>query len=89
MNAIGKTNPFISQFAINSYSSAKPVNMNPKDISLACHGMRFTQPDWLAEGLNPFSNGACGDGLNQLNNIFKTDDEGFITAAQTTWSCIA
>lgn len=88
MVAIGKTNPFMSQFAVSSYSQAKPINMNAQDVTLANKGWRFTQPDRLAEGFNPFSNGNCGGGLNLIAN-YSNDADGYTIAQETTTFWVA
>lgn len=86
-----QVNPFISEVATTAYTKINNIsrtNMDIQDVTLANKGWRFTQPDRLADGFNPFSNGNCGGGLNLIGK-YSNDAEGYTTAQETTTFWVA
>lgn len=84
-------NPFISEAATSAYTRINNIsrtNMDIQDVTLANKGWRFTQPDWLADGFNPFSNGNCGGELNLIGK-YSNDAEGYTKAQETTTFWVA
>lgn len=78
-------NIFMNAAATAGYahtSQLSQVTLNNEEVSMATRGMTFTQPDWLADGLNPISGGNYGGILN-LNG--KYNDEGLPPQATTSW----
>lgn len=78
-----------SSYAVSSYKKlAHESTLTPEAQQMALRGFPFTQPDELAYGNNPFTNGAFGGLLNQNGNYYKDPETGDLVAPTRTFCCI-